>query len=158
MRKRSYRPGKYRKLTDWTARVIVRTPSGIVAMRHTCGEWHLPGGKREPSDAKPHVTAKREVYEEIGLPYNVGSALQDVCSRSSRQGKRNKYDIHYFTRTLTQEEVDTHLRVVGSEGEEVRVIPYKEFEDIEGFRKSELRVIKRHNLHIRPRQSRKPRA
>lgn len=37
-------------------------------MRSYASDTALPGGKYEPNDQSPEDTARREAYEEIGLP------------------------------------------------------------------------------------------
>ena len=50
------------------------------------GEVAFPGGKREPQDASPWVTALREAHEEIGLEPSLVQSLGEVVPRVTRTG------------------------------------------------------------------------
>jgi 8-oxo-dGTP pyrophosphatase MutT (NUDIX family) len=55
-------------------------------LKHHPGEIAFPGGKREPEDTTPWVTAKREAYEEVGLPAELVhplGELQPLVTRTS---------------------------------------------------------------------------
>jgi 8-oxo-dGTP pyrophosphatase MutT (NUDIX family) len=50
------------------------------------GEVAFPGGKREREDATPWVTARREAFEEVGIPANLVRALGEQESLLTRTG------------------------------------------------------------------------
>ena len=54
------------------------------------GEVAFPGGKREPEDAGPWVTARREASEEVGLPAKEVHALGELVPLYTRHG----YEVH----------------------------------------------------------------
>lgn len=63
------------------ARVLVTPAVGrrrtlLVSNRGEPG-WDIPGGAREPTEA-PETTARREVFEEVGLVVRLGGVLQVV--------------------------------------------------------------------------------
>ncbi len=49
--------------------------SRYVVLRNRRGEWELPGGRLDASDAGPIETLKREMSEELGLEVEVDSIL-----------------------------------------------------------------------------------
>ena len=50
------------------------------------GEIAFPGGKREPQDASPWVTALREAQEEVGLDPSLVQPLGELVPRVTRTG------------------------------------------------------------------------
>ena len=54
------------------------------------GEVAFPGGKREPEDLSPWVTAKREAHEELGLPANLVHPLGELPPLITRTG----FEVH----------------------------------------------------------------
>lgn len=55
-------------------------------LQHHPGEVAFPGGKREPGDACPWVTAKREAREEVGLREDQVHALGELRPMITRTG------------------------------------------------------------------------
>ena len=54
------------------------------------GEIAFPGGKREPEDRSPWVTARREAREEIGLPVELVHPLGEFSPLVTRTG----FEVH----------------------------------------------------------------
>ena len=54
------------------------------------GEVAFPGGKREPEDATPWVTALREAHEEIGLGSDLAEPLGELSPLITRTG----FEVH----------------------------------------------------------------
>ena len=52
------------------------------------GEIAFPGGKREPEDASPWVTARREALEEVGLSGRLVAPLGELAPLLTRTGFR----------------------------------------------------------------------
>jgi 8-oxo-dGTP pyrophosphatase MutT (NUDIX family) len=50
------------------------------------GEIAFPGGKREPEDASPWMTARREALEEVGLPGSLVAPLGELAPLMTRTG------------------------------------------------------------------------
>lgn len=50
------------------------------------GEIAFPGGKREPEDASPWMTARREAQEEVGLPGESVAPLGELAPLLTRTG------------------------------------------------------------------------
>mgnify|MGYP001824294688 CR=1 FL=1 len=59
-------------------------------LQHHPGEIAFPGGKREPGDASPWVTAKREALEEVGLPEDQIHPLGELRPMVTRTG----FEVH----------------------------------------------------------------
>lgn len=71
------------------------TPRVLLGQRgrhllHHPGEVAFPGGKREPEDACPWVTAKREAWEEVGLQADDVHALGELQPMITRTG----FEVH----------------------------------------------------------------
>ena len=54
------------------------------------GEIAFPGGKRDPEDAGPWVTARREAHEEVGLQPADSHALGELAPLFTRSG----FEVH----------------------------------------------------------------
>lgn len=48
---------------------------GVVVLRNRRGEWELPGGRLDASDASPEAALRREMNEELGLEVEVGQLV-----------------------------------------------------------------------------------
>lgn len=131
-----------RRLPDWTARLIIRTRKGVLMVLNSSGEWEVPGGRRNPEDKDPISTAKRELLEETGLPSD-GAQFHRRFVRSSRQGKKNKYDVHYFECVLPEGTIEKYLKTHGLEGEETRIYPYKKLRKSTDVRAAHLSMLRR---------------
>lgn len=59
-------------------------------LKHHPGEIAFPGGKREPEDASPWVTAKREAMEEVGLTDELIHPLGELLPLVTRTG----FEVH----------------------------------------------------------------
>jgi 8-oxo-dGTP pyrophosphatase MutT (NUDIX family) len=46
-----------------------------VVLRNRRGEWELPGGRLDASDASPEAVLRREMVEELGLDVEVGELI-----------------------------------------------------------------------------------
>ena len=123
---------KTKRLPDWTARIIIRTPEGVLMVRIKNEPWHLPGGKREPEDRTSLATAKRELEEETGLPKNRGD-FRHLMTRYNRDGSKGKYDVYYFEALYEPCVIEKKLESWGAHGEETRIIPYEELRTGKGI-------------------------
>lgn len=133
---------KLRRLPDWTARVIIRNRKGILMVLNSQGEWEIPGGRRNPEDKDPISTAKRELLEETRLPSD-GAQFHLRFVRSSRQGKKNKYDVHYYECVLPAGTIEEHLQAYGLEGEKTCIYPYKRLCKSTDVRAAHLSMLRR---------------
>ena len=59
-------------------------------LKHHPGEIAFPGGKREPEDTTPWVTAKREALEEVGIPAEQVHPLGELQPLITRTG----FEVH----------------------------------------------------------------
>ena len=59
-------------------------------LTHHPGEIAFPGGKREPEDQTPWVTARREALEEVGLGEELVHALGEMPPMMTRTG----FEVH----------------------------------------------------------------
>lgn len=57
-------PVSVKGVVGWDGRVVV--------LRNRRGEWELPGGRLDRTDASPEATVRREMREELGLDVEVG--------------------------------------------------------------------------------------
>ena len=55
-------------------------------LQHHPGEVAFPGGKREPEDASPWVTARREAHEEVGITQEHVHPLGELSPLMTRTG------------------------------------------------------------------------
>ena len=47
----------------------------VVVLRNRRGEWELPGGRLDATDASPEDALRREMVEELGLEVDVGALV-----------------------------------------------------------------------------------
>lgn len=91
------------------------------------GEVAFPGGKREPGDATPWVTALREAQEEVGLGreqvYPLGELLPLVT--------RTEFEVHPCVARVP---IGLQLRVDPAEFDSVFMLPLEIFADRAVFR------------------------
>ena len=59
-------------------------------LQHHPGEVAFPGGKREPEDASPWVTARREAHEEVGITQQHVHPLGELSPLMTRTG----FEVH----------------------------------------------------------------
>ncbi|MEP4485435.1 MAG: CoA pyrophosphatase [Halioglobus sp.] len=59
-------------------------------LQHHPGEVAFPGGKREPEDSSPWVTARREAHEEVGIIYEDVHPLGELSPLMTRTG----FEVH----------------------------------------------------------------
>lgn len=57
-------PVSVKGVVGWDGRVVV--------LRNRRGEWELPGGRLDETDASPEAALRRELVEELGLDVEVG--------------------------------------------------------------------------------------
>ena len=133
---------KLKRLSDWTSRIIVRTRVGIVFVRKGHEPWHLPGGKKDSEDRTPLCTAKRELPEETGIPDDRGY-FRLRFTRSSRQGKKNKYDIDYFEAAYPSDIVEKELKPFGDDGEETTILSYAQIRTGTNINTTHLSMLRR---------------
>jgi 8-oxo-dGTP pyrophosphatase MutT (NUDIX family) len=87
--------GKIREAAVLVALTNETTPNVILGRRamhlplHP-GEVAFPGGKREPEDATPWVTALREANEEVGLHSELAEPLGELSPLITRTG----FEVH----------------------------------------------------------------
>jgi 8-oxo-dGTP pyrophosphatase MutT (NUDIX family) len=59
-------------------------------LQHHPGEIAFPGGKREPEDGSPWVTARREAHEEVGITEQHVHPLGELSPMMTRTG----FEVH----------------------------------------------------------------
>ena len=91
------------------------------------GEVAFPGGKREPGDATPWVTALREAHEEVGLPSELAEPLGELSPLLTRTG----FEVHPCVARVP---CGLDLVVDPSEFDSVFMQPLQIFADGELFR------------------------
>lgn len=60
----------------------------ILVMRRRDGRWDLPGGRAEPDDMSPFVTACRELVEETSYDGTVSLTAEELVVYEKPKGKR----------------------------------------------------------------------
>lgn len=106
-------------------RVILGRRAGNLTLHP--GEVAFPGGKREPDDAGPWVTARREAFEEVGLQPSDVHALGELVPLYTRHG----YEVHpCVARIASQPEIIVDRR----EFDSVFLAPMAAFADRGNFR------------------------
>ena len=60
-------PVSVKGVVGWDGRVVV--------LRNRRGEWELPGGRLDATDASPEAALRREMVEELGLEIEVGQLV-----------------------------------------------------------------------------------
>jgi 8-oxo-dGTP pyrophosphatase MutT (NUDIX family) len=76
------------------AAVILDDKGRVLLVKHSYGKnnWELPGGKAEDNESAEE-TAKREIYEEVGLEVRIGQLTGNYYEP--------KYDMHHFVFTAS---------------------------------------------------------
>ncbi|RLQ22742.1 NUDIX domain-containing protein [Seongchinamella sediminis] len=97
------------------------------------GEIAFPGGKREPQDRTPWVTARREALEEVGLDENLVHALGELQPLVTRTG----FEVHPC---IARVPPALDLTVDREEFDSVFTQPLYRFADRELFRLETIRV------------------
>ncbi|MCB0995879.1 MAG: AAA family ATPase [Acidimicrobiales bacterium] len=54
---------------------VVSWDGWVVVLRNRRGEWELPGGRLDATDASPEAALRREMVEELGLEVEVGPVV-----------------------------------------------------------------------------------
>jgi 8-oxo-dGTP pyrophosphatase MutT (NUDIX family) len=91
------------------------------------GEIAFPGGKREPGDATPWVTALRETEEEVGLAQALVHPLGELSPLITRSG----FEVHPCVARVP---AALHLAVDSGEFDSVFMAPLEVFADRKVFR------------------------
>ncbi len=91
------------------------------------GEVAFPGGKREPEDATPWITALREAQEEVALARELVNPLGELSPLITRTG----FDVHPC---IARVPADLELIVDTREFDSVFMSPLEIFADREVFR------------------------
>lgn len=91
------------------------------------GEIAFPGGKREPEDLTPWVTARREAWEEVGLQENLVHALGELSPLVTRTG----FEVHPCVARVPAQ---LELKIDYGEFDSLFTQPLKCFADKEVFR------------------------
>ncbi len=91
------------------------------------GEVAFPGGKREPEDAGPWVTARREAREEVGLDESEVHAIGELVPLYTRHG----YEVHPC---IARVDADPALVVDRREFDSVFMAPLAAFAEGKRFR------------------------
>ncbi len=97
------------------------------------GEIAFPGGKREPEDPTPWVTARREAWEEVGLREELAHALGEISPMVTRTG----FEVHpCIARVPPQLE----LKIDYGEFDSLFTQPLRCFADADLFRLERMQV------------------
>lgn len=96
-------------------------------LKHHPGEIAFPGGKREPEDTTPWVTAKREALEEVGIHAELVHPLGELQPLVTRTG----FEVHPCVARVP---VALDLVVDPSEFDSAFTQPLARFADRQRFR------------------------
>ncbi|TDG13561.1 CoA pyrophosphatase [Seongchinamella unica] len=102
-------------------------------LTHHPGEIAFPGGKREPEDRTPWVTARREALEEVGLGENLVHALGELTPMMTRTG----FEVHPC---IARVPAELQLTIDRQEFDSVFTQPLSRFADRALFRLETLDV------------------
>jgi 8-oxo-dGTP pyrophosphatase MutT (NUDIX family) len=102
-------------------------------LRHHPGEIAFPGGKREPEDTTPWMTAKREAHEEVGIAAEQVHPLGELQPLLTRTG----FEVHPCVARIP---VGLDLVVDPREFDSVFTQPLERFADRQLFRLETLEV------------------
>ena len=115
-------------------RVILGRRSSSLSLHP--GEVAFPGGKREPGDGGPWVTARREAREEVGLDASEVHALGELVPLYTRHG----YEVHpCIARVSARPELVVDRR----EFDSVFLVPMAAFAERSNFRVEAVRYGER---------------
>jgi len=96
-------------------------------LQHHPGEVAFPGGKREPEDASPWVTARREAHEEVGITQAHVHPLGELSPLMTRTG----FEVHPCVAMVP---ASPQLIVDTGEFDSVFLLPLQTFADTAVFR------------------------
>lgn len=119
-------------LTDETPVQVLLGRRGRNLRLHP-GEIAFPGGKREPQDRSPWVTARREALEEVGIEPASVHPLGELAPLRTR----SDYEVHPCVARVPQ---GLQLIVDRREFDSVFYAPLQAFADRERFRLERMRV------------------
>lgn len=102
-------------------------------LTHHPGEIAFPGGKREPDDSTPWVTARREACEEVGLAAELTHPLGELMPLVTRTG----FEVHPCIARIAPA---PELVVDRQEFDSVFLAPLKAFADSDLFRLESIEV------------------
>lgn len=97
------------------------------------GEIAFPGGKREPEDRTPWVTARREAWEEVGLQEDLVHALGELSPLVTRTG----FEVHPCVARVPAR---LELKIDYGEFDSLFTLPLKLFADGDLFRLERMQV------------------
>jgi 8-oxo-dGTP pyrophosphatase MutT (NUDIX family) len=97
------------------------------------GEVAFPGGKREPEDRTPWVTARREAWEEVGLEEDLVHALGELFPLVTRTG----FEVHPC---IARVPARLELKIDYGEFDSLFTLPLKRFADRQVFRLERMEV------------------
>ena len=97
------------------------------------GEVAFPGGKREPEDRTPWVTARREAWEEVGLQEDLVHALGELSPLVTRTG----FEVHPC---IARVPARLELKIDYGEFDSLFTLPLKRFADRQVFRLERMEV------------------
>lgn len=96
-------------------------------LKHHPGEIAFPGGKREPEDLTPWITARREALEEVGLGQDLVHALGELSPLVTRTG----FEVHPCIARVPDE---LDLKIDHQEFDSAFTQPLRRFADKDLFR------------------------
>lgn len=108
-------------------------------LKHHPGEIAFPGGKREPEDRTPWVTARREAMEEVGLREELVHALGELSPLVTRTG----FEVHPC---IARVPAQLDLVIDYQEFESLFTQPISRFSDPDLFRLEPMQVDGRERM------------
>ncbi|EEB78694.1 MAG: CoA pyrophosphatase [Halioglobus sp.] len=97
------------------------------------GEIAFPGGKREPEDLTPWVTARREAWEEVGVREELVHALGELSPLVTRTG----FEVHPC---IARVPAQLELKIDYGEFDSLFTQPLSCFADVDLFRLERMQV------------------
>ncbi|MEP4148544.1 MAG: CoA pyrophosphatase [Halioglobus sp.] len=104
-----------------------------IHLKNHPGEIAFPGGKREPEDRTPWVTARREAWEEVGLREDLVHAMGELPPLVTRTG----FEVHPC---IARVPAQLELKIDYGEFDSLFTQPLRCFADAQLFRLERMEV------------------